>query len=106
MEALGEFLKKGREKAGVTLDELSQRTRIRIENLESLEKEDLDNLPSDAYVRGFVRQVCREIGLSPNDGLVRYEMLRAQSGPPDEIVWAEERIDETPGRLERALEDP
>lgn len=106
MEALGEFLKKGREKAGVTLDELAQRTRIRIENLESLEKEDLDNLPSDAYVRGFVRQVCRELGVSPNEGLVRYEMLRARSGPPDEMTWAEERVDETPGRLERALEDP
>jgi cytoskeleton protein RodZ len=106
MEGFGEFLRKGREKAGVSLDDLSRRTRIRIENLTSLEKEDLENLPSDAYVRGFLRQVCREIGLSPNDAIIRYEMVRAQSGPPDEITWAEERVDETPGRLERVLEDP
>ena len=106
MEGLGEFLRSGREKAGISLDDLAQRTRIRVENLESLEREDFDNLPSDAYVRGFVRQICREVGLPPNDGLVRYDMLRAQSAPPDEITWAEERIEETHGRLERALEDP
>jgi len=106
MEGLGEFLRKGREKAGVTLDELAQRTRIRVENLESLERGDLDNLPSDAYVRGFVRQVCREVGLSSNEALVRYDMLRARSGPPDEITWSEDRTEEPHGRLERALEDP
>ncbi|MFN8177271.1 MAG: helix-turn-helix domain-containing protein [bacterium] len=106
MEGLGEFLRKGRERSGVTLEDLARRTRIRIENLESLEKEDLESLPSDAYVRGFVRQVCREIGVEANEAIVRYEMLRAQSGPPDEMTWAEERVDETPGRLERALEDP
>ncbi len=106
MEGLGEFLKRGREKAGISLDDLAQRTRIRVENLESLEREDLDSLPSDAYVRGFVRQVCREVGLAPNDGLVRFDILRARGAPPDEITWAEERVEETPGRLERALEDP
>jgi cytoskeletal protein RodZ len=106
MEGFGEFLRKGREKSGVTLEDLARRTRIRIENLESLEKEDLESLPSDAYVRGFVRQVCREIGLEANEAIIRYEMVRAQSGPPDEMTWAEERVDETPGRLERALEDP
>lgn len=106
MEGLGEFLKRGREKAGISLDDLAQRTRIRVENLESLEREDLDSLPSDAYVRGFVRQVCREVGLAPNDGLLRYDVLRARGAPPDEITWAEERADDTPGRLERALEDP
>ncbi len=106
MEGLGEFLKRGRENAGISLDDLAQRTRIRVENLVSLEREDLDSLPSDAYVRGFVRQVCREVGLAPHDGLVRYETLRARGAPPDEITWAEERVEETPGRLERALEDP
>lgn len=106
MEGLGEFLKRGREKAGISLDDLAQRTRIRVENLVSLEREDLDSLPSDAYVRGFIRQICREVGLAPNDALLRYDVLHAQGGPPDEITWSEERVEETPGRLERALEDP
>jgi transcriptional regulator with XRE-family HTH domain len=106
MEGLGEFLRRGREKAGLTLEQLAQRTRIRVENLESLEKGDLESLPSDAYVRGFVRQVCREVGLPATAAIVRYDVLRAQSAPPDEMTWAEERAEESPGRLERALEDP
>jgi cytoskeleton protein RodZ len=106
MDTLGDFLKHGREEAGLSLDELAVRTRIRIENLRSLEREDLDSLPTDTYVRGFVRQVCRELGLEPTDGIVRYETLRRQSVPPDETTWAEEVAEEDPGFLERALRDP
>jgi cytoskeletal protein RodZ len=106
MESLGEFLKHGREEASLTLEELAQRTRIRIENLEALEREDLDSLPTDIYVRGFVKLVCREVGLAPEDGLARYESLRSTAGPADEIIWSEEKEVTEPGWLERALRDP
>jgi len=106
METLGAFLKHGREEAGISLEDLAARTRIRIENLRSLEGEDLDSLPTDPYVRGFVKLVCRELGLEPADGLVRYETLRRRSGPLDEITWEEEKVEEHPGVLERALGDP
>jgi len=106
MESLGEFLKQGREDAGLTLEDLAQRTRIRIENLEALEREDLDALPTDIYVRGFVKLVCRELGLAPEDGLVRYQSIRSAAGPADEIIWSEEREVAEPGWLERALKDP
>jgi cytoskeletal protein RodZ len=106
METLGEFLKHGRESAGLSIEDLAGRTRIRIENLESLEREDLESLPTDPYVRGFVKLVCRELGLEPSDGLLRYETLAQRSGPPDEMTWEEETRTETPGVLERALGDP
>jgi cytoskeletal protein RodZ len=77
-----------------------------VENLRSLEREDLDSLPTDTYVRGFVRQVCRELGLEPTDGIIRYETLRRQATPPDETTWAEEVAEEDPGFLERVLRDP
>jgi cytoskeletal protein RodZ len=73
------------------LADLARRTRIRLENLESLEKDDLEALPTDPYVRGFVKQVCRELGLPAHDGLRRYEHLREVAAPSDEIVWAVER---------------
>ncbi|MBZ0269758.1 helix-turn-helix domain-containing protein, partial [bacterium] len=106
MESLGKFLKHGREEAGVTLEQLAERTRIRRESLACLESEDLENLPTDTYVRGFVKQVCRELGLHPREGLVRYETLRERLGPQDEMTWSEERAQVTQGRLQRALEDP
>ncbi len=106
MESLGEYLQSGRHEADVTLEDLALRTRIRIENLRSLEKGDLEALPSDPYVRGFVKVVCRELGLSPDDGLVRYDILRERLSPPDEMTWDEESKRRERGRLERALEDP
>ncbi|HMB71554.1 MAG TPA: helix-turn-helix domain-containing protein [bacterium] len=106
METLGDFLKQRREAAGLSLEDLAGRTRIRVENLRSLEREDLEALPTDPYVRGFVKLVCRELGLEPSDGLVRYETLRERSGPPDEMTWDEETTEEAPGLLERALGDP
>lgn len=106
MESLGTFLKRGREEAGVTLEQLAERTRIRRESLESLESEDLENLPTDTYVRGFVKQVCRELGLHPREGLVRYETLRERLGPQDEMTWSEERAQVVTGRFRKALEDP
>ncbi len=106
MESLGSYLKQGREEAGVTLEQLARRTRIRMQNLDSLEKEDLDSLPNDPYVRGFVKLVCRELGLSQQDGLVRYDTLRAHCAPPDEIIWSEDHKAVPTGRLHRAFEDP
>ena len=106
MESLGEFLKQGRVKKGFSLEDLAGLTRIRIENLDSLEREDLEALPTDPYVRGFVKLVCRELDLEPADGLLRYETLRRDSGPPDEMTWAEERTESEPGFLEEALQDP
>lgn len=106
MNSLGQYLKHGREEVGVSLEELAQRTKIRLESLQSLEKDDLESLPTDPYVRGFVKLVCRELGLTPQEGLARYESLRAHAGPSDEMTWAEERSLGSKGRLGRALEDP
>lgn len=106
MESLGTFLKRGREEAGLTLEDLATKTCIRRESLEALEKEDLESLPPDAFVRGFVKLVCREISVPAREGLLRYETLRESLAPQDEIAWSEDRAVKTTGRLERALEDP
>lgn len=107
MEGLGTYLKQGRREAGLSLEDLAGRTRIRIENLERLEREALDDLPNELYVRGFVKLVCQELGLSPQEGLARYESLKVtQTDPRDEIVWTGAREAEDTSTLERVLRDP
>ena len=107
MEGLGTYLKQGRREAGLSLEDLAGRTRIRIENLERLEREALDDLPNELYVRGFVKLVCQELGLSPQEGLARYESLKVtQNDPRDEIVWTGAREADDASTLERALRDP
>jgi cytoskeletal protein RodZ len=103
---LGSYLREVRERAGMTLDELARRTRIRRQNLESLERGDWEALPSELYVRGFVKLVCREFGLSPETALRLYEESRREAGSPEETVWAEERTVPEPGWLVRVLEQP
>jgi transcriptional regulator with XRE-family HTH domain len=106
MEELGRFLAEGRQAAGLSLEELEERTRIRLPNLVALEAGDHDPLPSVPYVRGFVRLVCRELGLSEEDGVGMYERLLSPEGGTGETTWAEERSAPVPGILERALQDP
>ncbi len=103
---LGEYLREAREKAGLSLEQLAERTRVRLENLAALEREDLDELPADAYVRGFVKIVCRELRLPAEEGLVLYAKLRENTVLPDEIVWSEESTAKEPGALDKALQDP
>ncbi len=103
---LGEYLRGAREKAGLSLEQLAERTRVRLENLAALEREELEALPADTYVRGFVKIVCRELRLPPEEGLALYSNLRSNSGLPEEIVWAEVDTNTEPGALEKALQDP
>lgn len=62
----GEILKRVRESKGVTLKEISDKTRIGRRNLEALEEERFDELPdAKIYIRGFVRCLALELGLDP-----------------------------------------
>ena len=63
-----EELKKQRISQDIELNEISNRTKINLEYLESIEKGDFDFLPY-IYVRLFLKAYCLEIGLDYNDSL-------------------------------------
>jgi cytoskeleton protein RodZ len=65
MSPLGETLQKARQARGVTLDEVSQETRISRRYLEALENENFGLLPAPVYARGFLRIYARYLGLEP-----------------------------------------
>lgn len=56
--SFGELFKELREKAGVTLEELSETSKIQITHLKNLEEERFDSLPPYVYVRGFIQRSC------------------------------------------------
>lgn len=60
----GAMLRRRREELGLTLDDLATRTRIRKTYLQALEQENLQTLPGNAYVVGFLRIYARQLGLS------------------------------------------
>ena len=62
----GELLRELREAAGLTLPQLSERTRISVRHLENVEADRYDALPATVYLRGMLMNLARELRLDPS----------------------------------------
>lgn len=62
-ETLGTHLRRKREESGISIQELSEKTRIRSYYLESIEKGEYHRLPCLPYSRGFVRAYAAYVGV-------------------------------------------
>ena len=62
---IGLALKAAREELGVSLVEISDKTRISLSYLEHIEAGRFDLLPSPAYVKGFLRNYCSFVHVDP-----------------------------------------
>src|SRR5262249_28007330 len=78
----GERLKRERELREVTLEEVSNATRISERFLQALEDEDWAKLPGGVFGRGFVRTVARYLGLSEESLLAEYDLARGENAVP------------------------
>lgn len=75
-ESLGSYLKHRREELGLTLRDVANRTRVRTTYLEHIENERLSDLPAPVYLRGFVLEFARVLGLpDPESITAAYLML-------------------------------
>jgi len=61
----GSVLRSVRESCHVSLEELSEITKIGRRHLVSIEQNDYDDLPAPVYIRGFVSEYARVLGLNP-----------------------------------------
>jgi len=75
LKAFAEKLKRTREKAGITLQRVSAKTRIDIKFLEAIEQGDIDFLP-ELYVKAFIKQYAKVIGLDEDETLQEYLIAR------------------------------
>jgi cytoskeletal protein RodZ len=62
---IGEKLRQAREAHKLSLEQVSQQTRIHLRYLEALEQGDLDSLPSFTQARGFVRTYAQFLKMDP-----------------------------------------
>jgi len=75
---LGQYLRKHREGADVSLSEISVSTRIRVEYLKALESEQYDRMPGDTYVRGYIKQYLKTLSVDPAEACRLYEEHRGR----------------------------
>lgn len=72
---VGLELKQARERAGLSAEEVSDRTKIQPHRIEALESGDFQALPYGVYLEGIVRAYAREVGL---DQAALVERLRQE----------------------------
>ena len=84
--SIGETLASARGDAGLTVTQVSQRTRIRESIIRGIEQDDYSACGGDFYARGHIRSIARVVGADPVPLIAEYDAtLRA----PEEITAAE-----------------
>ena len=74
---VGETLSEARYRAGLSVDELSERTRIRGTVIRSIEADDYAACGGDLYVRGYVRAIAGAVGIDAQPLIREYDMGRS-----------------------------
>lgn len=72
---IGSELRSARERAALSLEDLSSRTRIPLRHLRSIEQNDFSNVPPGIFVRSFIRTYAREVGLDPAGLIAEYRAI-------------------------------
>jgi len=70
MADVGTRLREARERGGIPLRQIAERTKISVASLEAIERGDTARLPGGIFGRSFVRSYAAEVGLDP-DAMVR-----------------------------------
>jgi cytoskeletal protein RodZ len=70
--SLAMWLRAGRAQRQLTLDDVARVTKIQTRILEKIEAGQLEGLPADVFVRGFVKSFARCVGLDESEAAQRY----------------------------------
>ncbi len=74
--SLAMWLRDGRARKKLSLDDVARITKIQPRILEKLESGQLEGLPAEVFVKGFVRSFARCLGLDEAEALDRYATCR------------------------------
>ena len=72
-ESFGSCLRRAREMRRLSLHEVAGTTKIPRTTLEQIEAGNLEHLPADVFVRGFIRSFARAVGTDENGPLHGFE---------------------------------
>src|SRR4026208_363103 len=91
---VGSALQRAREVRGLSLDEAARDTRLRVDQLDALEREDFDVLPGEVYVRASLRTYASYLGLDAAKVSRAYARTAPalEQGPPPGRLGPVERL--------------
>jgi hypothetical protein len=80
--ALGEKLRKARLERKLTTSQVAAATRMKVQIVEGLEREDFSKIAAPIYGKGFIKLYAEEVGLDPRPLVAEYvEMLGGPKQP-------------------------
>ncbi|MGC0414719.1 helix-turn-helix domain-containing protein [Embleya sp. AB8] len=80
--SIGQSLAEARVRAGLTVERLSEVTRIRQVIIEGVESDDFEPCGGDFYARGHIRTLARATGLEPEPLVAEYDHTVGGTGTP------------------------
>jgi cytoskeleton protein RodZ len=82
MGSFGERMQREREMRGITLEEISESTKISTRSLEALEHEEFDKLPGGIFNKGFIRAYARYLGIDEEQAVADFIAVAGDSEQP------------------------
>ncbi len=82
LSSFGEKLKQEREKRKITLEQISDSTKIGTRMLRALEEDKFNQLPGGIFNKGFVRAYSRCVGLDEDQTVAEYLLASGDAPPP------------------------
>lgn len=82
MGSFGERMRREREMRGITLEEISESTKISCRSLRALEEEDFDKLPGGIFNKGFVRAYAHHVGIDEEQAVADFVAAAGEDEQP------------------------
>src|ERR1041384_1410628 len=96
MGAFGDRLRRERGMRGITLEEITESTKISRRHLEALESEHFEQLPGGVFNKGFVKAYARFLGIDEDQAVTDYSQASNEQPEPENKFPLE--IHEEPNR--------
>lgn len=87
MGQFGDKFRKAREKKSISLDDVSNVTKISSRMLQAIENERFDQLPGGVFNKGFIRAYARHVGLNDEEAVNEYLACLRQAQIDAQAVW-------------------
>lgn len=90
-ESFGAWLRQQREMREIHLSEIAERTKISQRYLQAMEEDNFELLPGPIFVKGFLREYAKYVGLNPDEVVNFYLSTQVQPEETAEVAAEDER---------------
>ncbi len=92
----GDKFRKEREKKGISLDDVSNVTKIGSRMLQAIEEEHFDRLPGGVFNKGFIRAYAKHLGLNDDEAVTEYLACLRQAQIDAQASWQPQTRESAP----------